>query len=515
VKVHTHLERYPAHCDEETMHTDAVNIIFGMKLRQARMQANLSLSELATRADLSPSYVTEIEKGRKYPKSDKIFKIAQVLGKTYDELVSIKLSPALTDLESMLASPLLRQFPFEEFDLDINDLIGLLTRAPDKASALLHAVFEIARQYDMKDEHFLRAALRSYQELHDNYFPELEDAATAFALKHRLHSTMPVSLEALTDIISNHYGYHLDDTRLADYPELKGYRAVFFEGQPPTLLLNPTLYPLQRKFLLARELGYAFLGIKERSHTSTPDRVESFRQVFNDFRASYFAGALLMPQERIVADVREFFGQERWNPAPLQQMLITYDVTPEMLLYRFSEIVPQFFGATLHFLRFHNATGEYQLIKRLNMNRLLLPSGIGLHEHYCRRWLSSRLLMKLAEQQNTEVISGLPLVDVQMSEFLESKERFLCIGFARPLVLTPNVGSSVIVGFRMTNELKNTIRFANDPSIPVTVINETCERCPLTLEECSVRSAPPTILLQNEAKAERRLALSRLQQSLN
>jgi hypothetical protein len=91
----------------------------------------------------------------------------------------------------------------------------------------------------------------------------------------------------------------------------------------------------------------------------------------------------------------------------------------------------------------------------------------------------------------------------------------LCIGFARPLVLTPNVGSSVIVGFRMTNDLKNTIRFANDPSIPVTVINETCERCPLTLEECSVRSAPPTILLQNEAKEERRLALSRLQQSLN
>jgi transcriptional regulator with XRE-family HTH domain len=216
------------------MRSDAVNIIFGMKLRQARMEANLSLSELATRADLSPSYVTEIEKGRKYPKSDKIFKIAQVLGKTYDELVSIKLSPALTDLESMLASPLLRQFPFEEFDLDINDLIGLLTRAPDKASALLHAVFEIARQYDMKDEHFLRAALRSYQELHDNYFPELETAAADFARRHGLHDSMPVSLEGLTDIICNRYGYRLDDSRLAleeDRPVALEFGVV---GQPPT-----------------------------------------------------------------------------------------------------------------------------------------------------------------------------------------------------------------------------------------------------------------------------------------
>ena len=30
------------------------------------------------------------------------------------------------------------------------------------------------------------------------------------------------------------------------------------------------------------------------------------------------------------------------------------------------------------------------------MNRLLVPSGIGLAEHYCRRWLSVRLLREMA-----------------------------------------------------------------------------------------------------------------------
>ena len=155
---------------------------------------------------------------------------------------------------------------------------------------------------------------------------------------------------------------------------------------------------------------------------------------------------------------------------------------------------------------------EGALIKRLNMNKLLLPSGIGLHEHYCRRWLSSRLLSDLEEYGGDGGNSpGLPLVDVQISEFLAQRDRFLCIGFARPLVLAPNVGSSVIIGFQINAELKNTIRFAADPAIPVTIINETCERCPLTVEQCSVRAAPPVILQQEQRKAERTLALQQLQ----
>ena len=34
-------------------------------------------------------------------------------------------------------------------------------------------------------------------------------------------------------------------------------------------------------------------------------------------------------------------------------MLDRYQVTSEMLLYRFSEVMPQFFGVSLHFLRMH------------------------------------------------------------------------------------------------------------------------------------------------------------------
>ena len=44
-------------------------VIFGMKLRQFREQAGLSLTDLGARIRLSTSYLTEIEHGKKYPKA--------------------------------------------------------------------------------------------------------------------------------------------------------------------------------------------------------------------------------------------------------------------------------------------------------------------------------------------------------------------------------------------------------------------------------------------------------------
>lgn len=137
------------------MSPNLVNIIFGMKVRQARTEAGLTLSEFAQQSDLSPSYVTEIEKGRKYPRADKIIKIAEVLGKEYDDLVSIKLAPSLTHLESTLSSTILQRFPFGEFGLEVGDLVTLLTREPERASALLHAILDMIRHYDIREEDFL------------------------------------------------------------------------------------------------------------------------------------------------------------------------------------------------------------------------------------------------------------------------------------------------------------------------------------------------------------------------
>lgn len=489
-----------------------VNIIFGMKIRQARMETGLSLTDFASACDLSASYVTEIEKGRKYPRADKIMRMAEVLGKSYDELVSIKLDASLAYLESTLSSSILRRFPFEEFGLEMADLMQLLTREPEKVSALLHAILEIARRYDLQEEEFLRGALRSYQEIHENYFPEIEDAAVSFTRqygkKYGIHEDEPVALEALQQLLEDEYGYEIDTTTIAENEMLSGYRSIFVPGKRPKFYFNSKLYSRQIKFLLARELGYQFLQIEERSTISHPEEIVSFHQLLNDYRAAYFGGALLMPRKAVLADLQTFFSQTTWQPQMLADMLSKFDVTPEMLFYRFSELIPQHFGIQIHFLRFHEVNGSFKLVKHLNMNQLSVPSGIGLNEHYCRRWLSVRLLREMKAAQLSGNWERFPLPGIHISRFVDSSDRFVAIGFARSLVLSPDVNSSVTVGFRITPNLARKVRFLNDPAIPQVVINETCERCPLTAVECDVRAAEPVVLEAEKQKATRQAALA-------
>jgi len=74
-----------------------------MKLRQFREQAGLSLTDLGVRIKLSTSYLTEIEHGKKYPKAEKIARMAEALGRNYDDLVSIRLDEQLSPLSNFSA----------------------------------------------------------------------------------------------------------------------------------------------------------------------------------------------------------------------------------------------------------------------------------------------------------------------------------------------------------------------------------------------------------------------------
>lgn len=496
------------------MPVNLVNIIFGMKLRQARLESGLSLSGFAAQCDLSPSYMTEIEKGRKYPRPDKIKRMAEVLGTDLDDLVSVRLDPSLSYLESALNSSMLQRFPFEEFGLESGDLFSLLTRAPDRSSALLHALLGLGRQYDLAEADFLSAALRSYQEMHDNYFPDVEEAAQEclerFGSRSGGGEFVSMDAAALETVLRKEYGYFIDDSVLHQDPHLAGCRMAYVASERPRLLINQRLNENQIRFLLAKELGYQYLGLKVRSSTSMPLRIETFEQILNDFKAAYFGGALLMPPSAMLQDLKAFFDVPAWDPERLRAMLRRYDVTPEMLLYRWSELIPQFFGFKLHFLRFHQDGTTFRLIKQFNMNRLLVPSGIGLDEHACRRWLPMRLLRQLSAEGGG---AARPLIGVQVSELLESGVKFLTIGFARPLVLAPELNSCVSIGFEVDRDVQRTIAWREDSAILRVLVHETCERCPLSPEECAERVAEPVVLKAKQQALQRRMALHRLGES--
>ncbi|MEK6289550.1 MAG: ImmA/IrrE family metallo-endopeptidase [Acidobacteriota bacterium] len=471
-------------------------VIFGMKLRQFREQAGLSLTNLGIRTRLSTSYLTEIEHGKKYPKAEKIARMAEALGRNYDDLVSIRLDEQLSPLSDFLGSAALHNFPFHLFGISPAQVVELMTRQPLEASALVNALIGIAGQYNIGVEHLYRSALRSYQELHENYFPDIERAVDEFVQAAKIASDPTPSYGDLRALIEKRFNYQLDDKQLSKHPTLEHFRSVLVtrRGNPPTLVINPSLSEQQKKFILAREIGYQVLGLKDRAMTSAPERVDSFEQVLNDFKASYFAGALLINRERLLVDIKEFFALDRWQPRRFREFLDRYEVTPEILMYRLTEVLPEYFGIKLHFLRFNHERGEYRLVKHLNMSQVLIPGGTGLDEHYCRRWLAIRILHDLERERTKRKKLVEPIVGAQISRFVDTDARFLCVAMARHLALNRAATSSVSLGFRCDQEFERTVRFASDPAITRLDIDGTCERCRLTKEECQDRVAPPYLL---------------------
>jgi transcriptional regulator with XRE-family HTH domain len=89
-------------------------LILGLKVRNLRHERGETLQSLASRAGLSISYLSEIEKGKKYPKPEKLLRLAEALAVPFDDLVSLKVAEDLGPLKVAFSSPLLREFPSRE-----------------------------------------------------------------------------------------------------------------------------------------------------------------------------------------------------------------------------------------------------------------------------------------------------------------------------------------------------------------------------------------------------------------
>lgn len=76
--------------------------------------------------------------------------------------------------------------------------------------------------------------------------------------------------------------------------------------------------------------------------------------------------------------------------------------------------------------------------------------------------------------------------------------------------LEANTNTCGIIGFRADPSLAKTIKFAADPAIPNSLINETCERCSLSDTQCHLRAAPPTVLAARQVRSDRKQALRQL-----
>lgn len=482
----------------------SVRIILGVKLRQFRTAKQLSLTELSKISGVSVSYLTEIEKAKKFPKPEKLSAIAQALEVNYNDLTSLELDRRLAPLGTLLNNSILEELPLELFGLDPGKILDFFMTEPDKIGAFLQTLIQLMRLYEMNVEQFFFSALRAYQELKDNYFEDLEKQAAAF----RKQFGEPTA-QTLRGYLENQKGVMLDTQTLNQYSELASMRSVWVPGTPPRLLLNSKLSERQLKFILAREAGFHFMEISPRPTTFSYVKPSSFQLILNNYRASYFAGALLMAQDEFVHDLQQLFAQRVWQEARFRALMHKYDASPEMVLHRITSLAPKFLGLkTLFFLRFSDRGRQdsYAITKELHLSGLHSPHANLRYEHYCRRWVSLEVLKKLSDNQQEDLAIG-----IQRSSYIDSGKEYLVLSVARRMFPTQHEGCSVSVGFELNTETKNRLQFVEQ--IPEIAVNETCERC--ALKDCQERAVPPSVWQRKEQRKKKSAALRKLKAALS
>ena len=468
-------------------------IIFGLRVKQQRQALKMSFAELSKASGLSISYLNEIEKGKKHPKPDKLKALASALKIKIEDLKSQDAHQSLFAVNELLRSNFLNELPLDFFGIEVGKIAEIITNAPTKVSAFISTLLEISKNYALNKEHFYFSALRSYLQLNYSYFPELEEAVKTIVKTYKVESEERILTNDLERILMDVYGYTINREALDTRPRLKALKSLYLP-ESKHLLLSNNLTSIQTSLQLGKELGFNFLGLKERANTSSILNAGSFTEVHNHSKAIYFSVALHMPLEEIIDKMKLFFNKKAWNAQAFAEIMAYYQATPEMFYHRLTNILPQFFAIKqLFFLRFRKdpSRGTFEIDRELHLDARHHPHGSAFLEHYCRRWGAISSLNRLEKLDDHEK----PLIWAQRSKVWETEDEYLCLTIAWKHASRSH-DVSVTIGMLINDNLKRTIQFWDDPQIPQVIVNKTCERC--AISDCKERVVPPYILAQRE-----------------
>lgn len=469
------------------MATFSEKVLLGLKVRQLRQELQLAFTDLSVRSGLSVSYLNEIEKGKKYPRDEKLHLLAQSLHTSPEWLRSADPGPHLAPVAALLQSNFLNELPLELFGIDPGRLLEMLAAAPLQVNAFVISLVELAQHHAVGTDHFYLSAMRAFQELNNNYFPELEAAAKACRAEYGL-SNVACDVSSLKRILINHFGLRIHSNGLSAYPELSHLRSVYIP-KSKELLLNPKMTEEQLLFQLAKEIGFQYQGLQPRPFASTVLTVTSFEQVSNNFKAGYFAIALLIDEWEFLSKLETAFNSPSFDPSIMLQWLEHYRVSPDILFQRFN-VISVHWGLDavfFHRLVYNKADDHYLIDKELHLHRVDRQYAGRPNEHYCRRWLSSRLIQTLSKDGASGPITGM----VKM-QYAGSDQSWLCLGIARASAFRPGEWSGLMIGVLINAASENRFQFMNDQSIPIDTVGMTCERC--GIQDCQERGAPPYVL---------------------
>jgi transcriptional regulator with XRE-family HTH domain len=285
----------------------------GTKIRNLRKRNNLTMEDLSARcikvdADSAPSvsYLSMIERGKRFPSEEMLDVIAQVFQKDVSWFLDdVPEEEAIQPVKGKRGG--IQGMVLEPSFLFSNDILQIV-------------VPEMLSQTGVSGQQFAHLLIRAHQEHHQNHFPDLERAAEEVGKKQ-----MPLTLDGVLSICEK-MGLEIcwfdrapDEIVDETGGQSKNMVRSFF-APPNKIYVNSQLksQPVRLKYDLAVQIGHCVLhnrdgvksimvagagnagrGMRPRddalSHSSTlgpQDIIHAWR----DFECSFFAGALLCPK---------------------------------------------------------------------------------------------------------------------------------------------------------------------------------------------------------------------------
>ena len=305
------------------------------------------------------------------------------------------------------------------------------------------------------------------------------------------------------------YNISVNRKKLGKEKILKHIRSFYTEGSK-ILYINRDLESAQENFLIARELGFQYLKLKERPYETVIQKAESFEKLFNNFKASYFASALLMDENALANDFRNLANATEWSNDNFMALLKKYNVTAEMMLQRLTNILPKLFKINdLFFIRLKSdeQIKSFKMTKELHLSRLHKPYANEMSEHYCRRWVSVNAIKELRTRLQVDRTTR-DVCAAQISTYWETDLSYFCLTVAKPDAQNPKESSSVTLGILMDDNARRLFRFLGDPNLKQKDVNTTCERC--SMPDCSSRAVAPIFIEKKNEQKEIEKALKGL-----
>jgi len=337
----------------------ANNAAMGQRLRELRLQRGLQQGEVARRLQISPAYLSLIEKGKRAVQLPLLFKAIELYGVAMEEFMASLGEKHVDDgLARLLDEPLLRSLNLTEDDLSslsaepkmVTTITGLFNLYKNTRSQLDNVLMSIAKREraEQGEEETLRFDYSPFDEVtdflekNDNWFPALEARAEKFRQDAGL--TRRVSSGELVEALQKQLG-----VRVAWASE-EGDSSVIWRWDPDekALTISERMFEQRMKFQLAHTAALQIFA-DERLHEPViegyPARHAETRRLIKIHLASYFAGAMLLPYG-------EFFQEVMRTRYDVQLLSHLFETTYETVAHRMCNLAdPTRRGVPMHFLR--------------------------------------------------------------------------------------------------------------------------------------------------------------------